>query len=81
MKTSICSDPPRTGLRRARRSGAIKYNPYTLLSVSTLGDNLTIAMCIRGNDRDHDKIERFLASLWIVPLTRKVKATKAELTL
>lgn len=40
-------------------TGAIKYKPYTLLSVSTLGDNLTVAMCIRGNDRDHDNVERF----------------------
>ena len=33
-------------------TGAVKYKPYALLSVTSLRKELTISMCVRGNDED-----------------------------
>lgn len=40
-------------------TGAVKYKPYVLLSACSLGDDLTIGMCIRGNAEDRAIVERF----------------------
>lgn len=40
-------------------TGAVKYKPYVLLSATSLNNVLTMSMCVRGNDRDRDTVERF----------------------
>ena len=40
-------------------TGAVKYKPYALLSVTSLRKELTISMCVRGNDEDRAVVERF----------------------
>lgn len=40
-------------------TGAVKYKPYILLSMSTLGDEMTLAICTRGNDKDREIINHF----------------------
>ncbi|MBQ8036516.1 MAG: hypothetical protein IJ268_05925 [Proteobacteria bacterium] len=40
-------------------TGAVKYKPYILLSMSTLGDDMTLAICTRGNDKDREIINHF----------------------
>ncbi len=40
-------------------TGAVKYKPYALLSVTSLRKELTISMCVRGNDEDRAIVERF----------------------
>lgn len=39
-------------------SGAVKYKPYALLSVTSVRKELTLSMCCRGNDEDKARIER-----------------------
>lgn len=40
-------------------TGAVKYKPYVLLSASTLGEDTTIAMGIRGNEKDRSIVNHF----------------------
>ncbi|MCR5042019.1 MAG: hypothetical protein K6C36_07995 [Clostridia bacterium] len=40
-------------------SGAVKYKPYALLSVTSLRKELTLSMCCRGNEQDKDIVNRF----------------------
>lgn len=40
-------------------SGAVKYKPYVLLSATSLRKELTLSMCVRGNDADRAVVERF----------------------
>ncbi len=40
-------------------SGAVKYKPYALLSVTSVRKELTLSMCCRGNDEDKKLIDRF----------------------
>lgn len=40
-------------------TGAVKYKPYALLSVTSLRKELTLSMCVRGNDEDRAIVERF----------------------
>ena len=40
-------------------SGAVKYKPYVLLSATSLRKELTLSMCVRGNEADRDVVERF----------------------
>ena len=40
-------------------SGAVKYKPYALLSVTTMRGALTFSMCVRGNEQDEEIVERF----------------------
>lgn len=40
-------------------SGAVKYKPYALLSVTTLRKNITFSMCVRGNEEDRKIVEHF----------------------
>ena len=39
-------------------SGAVRYKPYALLSVTSVRKELTLSMCCRGNDEDKARIER-----------------------
>ena len=40
-------------------SGAVKYKPYVLLSATSLRKELTMSMCVRGNDEDREIVNRF----------------------
>lgn len=40
-------------------SGAVKYKPYALLSVTSVRKELTLSMCCRGNSEDKNRINRF----------------------
>ena len=33
-------------------TGAVKYKPYVLLSTTSLNGELTLSMCVRGNEKD-----------------------------
>jgi NRPS condensation-like uncharacterized protein len=41
-------------------SGAVKYKPFILLTVTTYGEELTLSMCVRGMDQDKEIVQRFL---------------------
>ncbi len=40
-------------------SGAVKYKPYALLSVTSVRKELTLSMCVRGNDEDKLIVDKF----------------------
>ncbi|MCC8016492.1 MAG: hypothetical protein LIO43_03780 [Clostridiales bacterium] len=40
-------------------SGAVKYKPYVLLSATSLRNELTLSMCVRGNDEDEKTVNHF----------------------
>ncbi len=40
-------------------SGAVKYKPYVLLSATSLRKELTLSMCVRGNEEDRRIVTRF----------------------
>jgi NRPS condensation-like uncharacterized protein len=40
-------------------SGAVKYKPYVLLSATSMRKELTLSMCVRGNEEDRAIVERF----------------------
>lgn len=40
-------------------SGAVKYKPYALLSATSMRKELTLSMCVRGNEEDQKIVERF----------------------
>lgn len=40
-------------------SGAVKYKPYVLLSATSMRKELTLSMCVRGNDEDKEIVEHF----------------------
>lgn len=40
-------------------SGAVKYKPYVLLSVTSMRKELTFSMCVRGNEEDKKIVEHF----------------------
>ena len=40
-------------------SGAVKYKPYVLLSATSMRKELTLSMCVRGNDEDKKIVEHF----------------------
>lgn len=40
-------------------TGAVKYKPYVLLSATSLRKEITLSMCVRGNDEDKRIVERF----------------------
>lgn len=40
-------------------SGAVKYKPYVLLSATSLRKELTLSMCVRGNDEDRRIVNEF----------------------
>lgn len=40
-------------------TGAVKYKPYVLLSATSLNSELTLSMCVRGNEKDKTVVEKF----------------------
>jgi len=40
-------------------SGAVKYKPYVLLSVTSMRNELTFSMCVRGNEKDKEIVSKF----------------------
>lgn len=52
---SLCGNEPSD----AFMSGAVKYKPFTLLTVTTYKNIITLSMCVRGNDEDRKIVERF----------------------
>lgn len=40
-------------------TGAVKYKPYVLLSATSINSELTLSMCVRGNDEDKKIVNRF----------------------
>ena len=40
-------------------SGAVKYKPFVLLTVTTYKNVITLSMCVRGNDEDKKTVEKF----------------------
>ena len=40
-------------------TGAVKYKPYVLLSATSLNGELTLSMCVRGNEKDKTLVEKF----------------------
>ncbi len=40
-------------------SGAVKYKPFVLLTVTTYKNIITLSMCVRGNDEDKKIVSKF----------------------
>lgn len=40
-------------------TGAVKYKPYVLLSATSINGELTLSMCVRGNEEDEKIVNRF----------------------
>lgn len=40
-------------------SGAVKFKPYALLSVTSMRDEITLSMCVRGSEEDKKIVEKF----------------------
>lgn len=40
-------------------TGAVKYKPFVLLSVTSFNKELTLSMCIRGSEKDEETVKRF----------------------
>ncbi len=55
VATSICGHEPVYGFM----SGAVKYKPFVLLSAITYKNQCTLAMGVRGNEKDRKVVERF----------------------
>lgn len=54
-KLSLSGHAPYDGFM----TGAVKYKPYALLSATSLGGELTLSMCVRGNEKDEAIVSRF----------------------
>ncbi len=54
-KLALAGNEPTDGFM----SGAVKYKPYALLSVTSVRKELTISMCVRGNEEDKKIVETF----------------------
>ena len=52
---SLCGNEPTD----AFMSGAVKYKPFVLLTVTTYKKVITLSMCVRGNDEDKKIVNRF----------------------
>ena len=42
-------------------SGAVKYKPFVLLTVTTYKNIITLSMCVRGNDEDKKTVDKFFS--------------------
>ena len=56
---SLCGNEPTDGFM----TGAVKYKPFVLLSVTTMRKEMTISMCVRGNEEDRQTVETFFDML------------------
>ncbi len=54
---SLCGKEPTD----AFMSGAVKYKPFVLLTVTTYKNAITLSMCVRGNDEDKKTVEKFFS--------------------
>ena len=54
-KLSLSGHAPYDGFM----TGAVKYKPYALLSATSLGGELTLSMCVRGNEEDEKIVSKF----------------------
>ena len=54
-KLALAGNEPTDGFM----SGAVKYKPYVLLSATSMRKELTLSMCVRGNDEDKRIVEHF----------------------
>jgi len=52
---ALCGNEP----VNAFMSGAVKYKPFVLLTVTTYKKVITLSMCVRGNDEDKKIVNRF----------------------
>ena len=52
---ALCGEEPAD----AFMSGAVKYKPFVLLTATTYKKNITLSMCVRGNDEDKKIVSRF----------------------
>ena len=52
---SLCGNEP----TNAFMSGAVKYKPFVLLTVTTFRNVITLSMCVRGNDEDKKIVADF----------------------
>ena len=52
---ALCGNEPTD----AFMSGAVKYKPFVLLTVTTYKKVITLSMCVRGNDEDKKIVNRF----------------------
>ena len=54
-KLALAGNEPTDGFM----SGAVKYKPFALLSVTSVRKELTLSMCVRGNEIDNKIVEKF----------------------
>ena len=54
-KLTLCGNEPTDGYM----TGAVKYKPYVLLSATSMRNEITMSMCVRGNEEDKKTVERF----------------------
>ena len=40
-------------------SGAVKYKPFVLLTATTYKNVITLSMCVRGNEKDMEIVNKF----------------------
>lgn len=52
---ALCGNEPTD----AFMSGAVKYKPFVLLTVTTYKNVITLSMCVRGNDKDKTIVNKF----------------------
>ncbi len=52
---ALCGKEPIDGFM----TGAVKYKPYVLLSATSMRNEITMSMCVRGNSEDKKIVERF----------------------
>lgn len=52
---ALCGNEPTDGFM----TGAVKYKPFVLLSLTTMRKEMTLSMCVRGNEEDKKTVERF----------------------
>lgn len=55
-KLALAGNRPTSGYM----SGAVKYKPYALLTVTSMDEVITLSMCVRGNVEDRRIVEEFL---------------------
>lgn len=75
-KLSLAGNKPTDGYI----TGAIKYKPYSVLTVTTLNGELTMTMCVRGNDMDRKIVDRFF-DLYEQSLNLLIGAAEDERTI
>lgn len=52
---ALCGNEPTDGFM----TGAVKYKPFVLLSLTTMRKEMTLSMCVRGNEEDKKTVEEF----------------------